>query len=90
MAFFVYIIRCVDGTFYTGYTKDVEVRTKLHASGKGARYTKAHPPKEVIYVKDFKSRSEAMRHERAVKKLSHKEKEELSKTPGKQGEQKIR
>ncbi len=78
--FFVYIIRCTDGTFYTGYTKNVEERTKLHASGKGAKYTKAHPPKEVIYVKPFPSRSEAMRHERALKKLSHKQKEELGNT----------
>ncbi len=78
MSFFVYIIRCVDGTFYTGYTKNVEERAKLHACGKGARYTKAHPPKEVVYVKTFASRSEAMRHERALKKLSHKQKEELS------------
>ncbi len=60
----------------------------MHASGKGARYTKAHPPKEVVYVKTFKSRSEAMRHERAVKKLSHKEKEELSETNDKTGKPK--
>ncbi len=89
MAFYVYIIRCIDGTFYTGYTKNVEHRAKLHASGKGARYTKTHPPKEVIYVKMFESRSEAMRHERAVKKLSHKEKESLSKANGKTRESKV-
>jgi putative endonuclease len=78
MPFFVYIILCIDGTFYTGYTKNVEKRSKQHSIGKGARYTKAHPPKEVVYIKKFESRSEAMRHEHTIKKLSHKKKHELS------------
>jgi putative endonuclease len=78
MPFFVYIILCNDGTYYTGYTKNVEKRSKLHSIGKGARYTKAHPPKEVVYVKMFCSRSEAMQHERAVKRLSHQQKHVLS------------
>ena len=77
MSYFVYIIACADGTYYTGYTKNVEQRAKMHSSGRGARYTKSHPPLEVVYVEKFGSRSEAMIRERAIKKLSHKHKKEL-------------
>jgi len=67
----------MDGTFYTGYTKNVEERARLHVNGRGARYTKAHPPEKVVYVESFPSRSEAMRRERAIKKLSHEQKQDL-------------
>ncbi len=77
MSYFVYIILCRDGTFYTGYTQNVEERTKLHACGRGAVYTKAHPPLKVVHVETFFSRSEAMHRERAIKKLSHMQKQAL-------------
>jgi putative endonuclease len=77
MPYFVYILLCQDGTFYTGYTKDVEARAKLHVMGRGAKYTKIHPPQEVSYVETFASRSEAMRRERTIKKLSHQQKQKL-------------
>lgn len=77
MPYYVYIILCIDGTFYTGYTKNVEERARLHVNGRGARYTKMHPPKEVAYVETFPSRSEAMRREKAIKKLSHRQKADL-------------
>jgi putative endonuclease len=77
MPYFVYILLCQDGTFYTGYSKNVDSRIKLHANGRGARYTKAHPPQEVTYIETHTSRSEAMRRERAIKKLSHQQKQEL-------------
>ncbi len=77
MTFYVYIIICRDGTFYTGSTKNVAKRAKLHLNGRGAKYTKSHPPKEVAYVESFTLRSEAMRRERTIKKLSHKQKQEL-------------
>jgi putative endonuclease len=77
MTFYVYIILCIDGTFYTGSTKNVEKRAKLHLNGRGAKYTKSHPPKEVAYVESFTLRSEAMHRERTIKKLSHKQKQEL-------------
>jgi putative endonuclease len=67
----------MDGSFYTGYTKDVDERARLHANGRGARYTKMHPPKEVAYVEQFASRSEAMRREKAIKKLNHRQKADL-------------
>jgi putative endonuclease len=64
----------MDGSFYTGYTKNLDERTKLHESGKGARYTKMHKPKRVAYVELFDSRAKAMKRERAIKKLSHQQK----------------
>jgi putative endonuclease len=77
MPYFVYILLCQDGTFYTGYTKNVQERADLHANGRGAKYTKSHPPKQVAYVETFGSRSEAMRREKAIKKLSHQQKQNL-------------
>ena len=77
MSFYVYILLCQDGSFYTGYTNNVEERTRLHACGRGARYTKAHPPKKVVHIEQFASRSEAMRREKAIKKLSHEQKQSL-------------
>ncbi len=77
MSFYVYILLCEDETFYTGYTTNIQRRTSLHATGKGARYTKAHPPKEIVHVERFSSRSEAMRRERAIKRLSHQQKLDL-------------
>ena len=68
---------CKDGSFYTGYTKDVDERAKLHASGKGARYTKAHPPERVVYIEEFGTRSAAMKREKAIKKLNREQKIKL-------------
>jgi putative endonuclease len=78
MPYYVYILLCQDGSFYTGYTKNVAERAKLHANGRGARYTKMYPPKEVAYVEQFPSRSEAMKREKAIKKLSHQQKADLA------------
>ncbi len=74
MSFYVYILLCSDGSFYTGYTKDLDSRTKLHQNGKGAKYTKAHKPQSIVYVELFDSRSEAMKREKEIKKLSHQQK----------------
>jgi putative endonuclease len=79
MPFYVYILLCKDGTFYTGSTKDLDERTKLHFNGRGARYTKSHPPKKIAYFEEFVSRSEAMKREMAIKKLNHKQKSDLCK-----------
>jgi putative endonuclease len=68
---------CVDGSFYTGYTKDLKERTKQHERGKGAKYTKTHRPQKIAYFELFKSRSQAMKRERAIKKLTHQQKLEL-------------
>jgi len=74
MPFYVYILLCVDGSFYTGYTKNLDERTRLHANGKGARYTKMHKPEKIAYVELFDSRAKAMKRERAIKKMSHQQK----------------
>lgn len=73
-SFYVYILLCCDGSFYTGYTGDLDARTKLHQNGKGAKYTKAHKPEKVAYVELFDSRSKAMKRERQIKKLTHQQK----------------
>jgi putative endonuclease len=74
MPFYVYILFCTDGSFYTGYTKNLDARTRLHANGKGARYTRTHKPKRVAYVELFDSRAKAMKREREIKRLTHQQK----------------
>ncbi len=77
--YYVYIIRCEGDNFYTGYTKNVQSRFRLHLNGKGARYTKMHKPKDLVYVEEFHSRSEAMKREKRIKKLDHSQKTKLTK-----------
>jgi putative endonuclease len=74
---YVYILRCSDGTFYTGWTTDPERRTKVHNSGKGAKYTRARRPVELIYYEEFDDKIEAQRREWAIKQLTRAEKEAL-------------
>jgi putative endonuclease len=71
------MLLCGDGSFYTGHTKDLDARTKLHQNGKGAKYTKAHKPQKLAYVELFNSRSKAMKRESEIKKLSHQQKLDL-------------
>ncbi len=80
MPYYVYIMLCRDGTFYTGYTKNVEERAKLHINGRGAKYTKSHPPRDVVYIEELSSRSEAMKREKTIKKLNHQQKAALAKS----------
>jgi putative endonuclease len=77
MPFHVYILLCMDGSFYTGYTGDLNERIRQHENGKGAKYTKSHRPQKMAFVELFNSRSTAMKRERAIKKLSHQQKQEL-------------
>jgi len=77
MHYYVYILRCKDGSYYTGHAKDVEKRFEMHKNGRGARYTRMHEPEKLVYVEDFESRSEAMRRERKIKTLSHTKKQQL-------------
>ena len=78
MPFYVYILLCVDGSFYTGYTKNVDARMRLHKSGKGARYTRVHKPQKVAYVEICDSRAKAMKREREIKKMTHQQKSNLN------------
>jgi len=78
MPYYVYVILCKDNSFYTGYTKDLDSRMRLHTNGKAARYTRMHKPKKIVYVEEFSSRAEAMQREKSTKKLNHKQKLELT------------
>ena len=63
-----------NGAFYCGYTDDLEKRFKAHMEGKGAKYTRANKPLKIVFSKEFGTKSEAMKEEIRIKKLSHKEK----------------
>lgn len=76
---YVYILKCSDGTFYTGYTTDPMRRTRVHNSGKGARYTRSRRPVELIYTEEYDNKAEAQRREYAIKQLTRAEKEQLIK-----------
>lgn len=73
----VYIVRCADGTFYTGYAMDVAQRCAAHNEGRGARYTAGRRPVTVVYSEPCESVSEALRREHALKRLKRAEKEAL-------------
>ena len=73
--YFVYILKCSDGTLYTGITSDIARRIEEHNSSKlGAKYTKARRPVELVYSKEFNDRSSASIEEARIKKLSREEK----------------
>ena len=67
--YYCYILECADGSLYTGLTTDPERRLHQHMSGRGARYTRAHPPVSLAVVEDHPDLSTAMRRERALKAL---------------------
>lgn len=66
---FVYMIECQDNTIYTGIAVDVKARFALHCQGKGARYTRAHPPKRIILTIEYPNRSLAAKAEYVFKTL---------------------
>lgn len=74
MSWQLYILRCGDGTLYTGITDNLPRRLKAHRSGKGAKYTRGRGPLELVYREDCPDKSSALRREIAVKKLSRQEK----------------
>jgi len=79
MPYSLYILRCADGTFYTGVTTDVSRRLAEHngLSGNGAKYTSSRRPVELIYEISFPSRSEALKEEMRIKWLTRSQKQEL-------------
>lgn len=74
MSWFLYVLECRDGSLYTGITVDVEKRFSAHLAGKGARYTRSHPPLRVLAVMPCADRSAASKAEHALKKRSPAEK----------------
>lgn len=73
-AWFVYILRCADGTLYTGATNDVRRRFEAHARGRGARYTRSRLPVRLVWKKRTRDRSAALKEEWRLKQLSRAEK----------------
>ena len=74
---FIYIVRCKDGSLYTGYAKDIEQRVAKHNSGQGAKYTKIRRPVELVYQEMFDTKSEAMKREYEIKTFSRQKKLQL-------------
>ena len=75
----LYILRCKDGSLYTGITTDVEKRLEAHSSGKGAKYTRGRGPLELVYREECGDHSAALKRELAVKALPREEKEKMLK-----------
>ncbi len=74
---YLYILRCKDGTLYTGITTDVEKRLEAHRSGKGAKYTRGRSPLELVYREECGDHSQALKREIAIKALPREEKQRL-------------
>jgi putative endonuclease len=74
---FVYIVRCADGSLYTGYARDPQKRVEVHNNGRGARYTSGRRPVILVYSEAFDSVGEALKRESQVKRLSRAKKEAL-------------
>lgn len=72
--YYVYLLRCGDGTLYTGYTNDLKRRLAVHNAGKGAKYTRSRLPVDLVYWENFSNKSSALRREYAIKRLSRAEK----------------
>ena len=75
--YFVYILLCADGSFYTGSTNNITKRFKDHLEGKGARYTKSHKPEKMLYAEEFTTKSEALKREAELKKRTKAQKQAL-------------
>lgn len=74
MPYYVYMLLCEGGSYYTGYAKDLESRFRLHLKGEGAKYTRMRKPVGIIYTEQFQKLGEALRRERQVKNMSREEK----------------
>ena len=74
---YTYIVKCSDGTYYTGWTNNLEKRIQSHNSGTGAKYTRPRLPVTLVYYETFSTKQEAMRREYAIKQLSRQQKESL-------------
>ncbi|MBR6396425.1 MAG: GIY-YIG nuclease family protein [Lachnospiraceae bacterium] len=75
--YYTYIVRCADGSLYTGFTTDIEKRVKAHNEGKGAKYTKGRGPVSLVYFEASPTKEEAMSREWHIKRLTKPQKEML-------------
>jgi putative endonuclease len=76
-AYYCYILSCADGTYYTGWTTDPTRREKQHNRGVGSKYTRIHRPVTLVYLEAQTNRSEAMKREIRIKRMSHDQKAKL-------------
>ena len=74
---YTYIVRCSDGTLYTGWTNDLKKRIKDHNEGRGAKYTRSRRPVVLAYYEEFATKEEAMSREWAIKQMPRRKKEEI-------------
>ncbi len=74
---YTYMVRCKDGSLYTGWTNNLEKRLQAHNEGSGAKYTKTRRPVELVYYEEYESKTQAMKREYEIKQLPKKKKEEL-------------
>lgn len=72
--YYIYILECADGTFYTGYTTNLENRVLVHNKGLGSKYTRLRLPVSILYSESFESKSEAMKREYQIKQLTRSQK----------------
>ncbi len=79
MLYFVYILRCVDDTLYTGITNDVEKRLIAHQTGKGGKYTRAHAGVAIVHTEEYATKGDALRRELCIKQFSRQQKQSLIK-----------
>lgn len=77
---YTYIVECSDGTFYTGWTNDLQKRIAVHNQGKGAKYTRCRLPVVLRYYEEFEEKKEAMQREYQIKQMNRKEKLKLIQT----------
>lgn len=77
MSYIVYILRCQDGSLYTGITNDLVKRLAAHKNGTGAKYTRAHKPDRIVYTKKFRTKGAALKREIKIKRLTRSEKLKL-------------
>ncbi len=82
MSWQVYLLRCGDGSLYTGIARDAGARLKQHEAGKGARYTRGRGPLSLVYVEAAASHGEALRREAAIRRLGRAGKEALARAQG--------
>ena len=75
--YFIYIVKCKDETYYTGYTTNIEKRIKAHNEGKGAKYTRSRLPVKLVYWEQYEEKTQALKREYAIKQLTRKQKQQL-------------
>lgn len=74
---YTYVVRCSDGSLYTGWTNSLKKRIAAHNEGKGAKYTKSRRPVELVYYEEFDTKEEAMRREWEIKHMTRKQKRDM-------------